>query len=206
MSDSSKTLIIATRNQGKFREILPFFSDLSLQLKSLADYPEIGPIKEDGETFLENAYKKARAVWEKTKVFVLADDSGISCDDLDGMPGIYSARYAGPNATDQENNDKLIEEIQAAHDPSRLARYICAMVLINPEGRGFKVEETCEGMITFSPSGSGGFGYDPYFYLPDKKCTMAEISLEEKNKISHRGKALKKVHVYLKKLTQCGPL
>lgn len=199
-------LIIATQNQGKFREILPFFSDLPLELKSLADYPDMGPITEDGKTFLENASKKARVVWEVTKGFVLADDSGIVCDDLGGRPGIHSARYAGPEATDEENNKKLIEEIQAIHDPSRMARYVCAMVLINPEGRGFKVEETCEGMITFSPSGSGGFGYDPFFYLPDKKRTMAEISLEEKNKISHRGKALKKVHDYLKKLIQSGPL
>jgi len=200
MSALSQTLIIATLNQGKFREILPFFSELPLELKSLADYPNIGPIAEDGETFLENAAKKARVVWEVTKGFVLADDSGIACDDLGGRPGIHSARYAGPQATDEENNKKLIEEIQAAHDPSRMAHYVCAMVLINPEGKECNVEETCEGMITFMPSGTGGFGYDPYFYLPEKKCTMAEITLEEKNKISHRGKALKKVHDHLVQL------
>lgn len=199
MSSTKPILVVATNNQGKFREILPFFSDLPLQLKNLNDFPQIGAIVEDGNTFMENALKKAKVVWKTTKGYVLADDSGLECDDLAGRPGIQSARYAGPKATDEQNNQRLIEDLKACHDPSRIVRYVCALVLVSPEGKFVKVEETCEGLITFSPSGSGGFGYDPYFFLTDRKCTMAEISLEEKNKISHRGKALKKIHDFLKK-------
>ncbi len=185
------TLIVATKNEGKVREILHLLKNLPLEVKGLSNYPQkIQLPEETGSTFVENARLKAHAVWNVTKGFVLADDSGLECADLAGSPGIYSARYAGLNATDDENNKKLLEELQSLHDASRAARYVCALVLIDPHGQETIVVETCEGMITFVPSGTGGFGYDPYFYLPDKKCTMAELSLDEKNKISHRGKAL----------------
>ncbi|MBI2339810.1 MAG: non-canonical purine NTP pyrophosphatase [Deltaproteobacteria bacterium] len=182
MSQELKELVVATRNPGKFREIAAYFADLPLTLKSLADEPRVGEIREDGRTFVENALKKARAVWKITGGFVLADDSGIVCDDLAGRPGVESARFAGVQATDEENNRQLLEELDAIHDPSRTI-----------------VEETCEGMITLKPAGSGGFGYDPYFYLPEKQCTMAELPLPVKNRISHRGKALQKMRDFLKK-------
>ena len=196
---AKSTLMIATRNPGKFREIAAFFADLPLNLKSLKDEPRIGVIEEDGRTFVENALKKARVVWKVTGGFVLADDSGLVCDDLSGRPGVGSARFAGPKATDDENNRQLIEELNGVHDPSRTARYICALVLVDPEGKETVVEETCEGIITLQPAGTGGFGYDPYFYVPSHRCTMAEIPLKVKNEISHRGKALKKMHEFLKK-------
>lgn len=206
-----KQLIIATRNPGKFREIAAFFADLPLVLKNLKDEPRVGVIQEDGKTFVENALKKAREAWKITGGsatgvgtgpaggYVLADDSGLVCDDLGGRPGVESARFAGPQATDQENNRQLIEELNEVHDPSRTAHYVCALVLIEPAGKETVVEETCEGVITFEPAGTGGFGYDPYFYVPSHHCTMAELPLEVKNGISHRGKALRKMHDFLKK-------
>ncbi len=187
----SNTLIVATSNKGKLREMEHLLKSSSWKVVGLADcgHHIILP-PETGKTFVENAAIKARAVWKVTGGYVLADDSGIECEDLEGAPGIYSARYAGPQATDEDNNQKLLKNILAHHDPTRQARYVCALVLINPQGQESVVEETCSGVITTVPSGTGGFGYDPYFYLPDKKCTMAELPLEEKNKISHRGKAL----------------
>ena len=187
-------LVIATRNEGKFREIKAALHDLPFTLKSLKDYPQIGPIKEDGTTFKENALKKAWAVHKVTGGYVLADDSGLICEDLRGEPGVNSAYYAGPSATDEENNAKLVADMSMADDPSRAARYVCVMALIDPDKKEMIVEETCEGIIVLTPKGKEGFGYDPYFLLPDRNKTMAEISIEEKNKISHRGKALKAIH------------
>lgn len=195
-------IILATNNVGKIQEISDFFKGTSLIIKSLNDYPQIKLMPENGKSFEENALIKARSVHQITRGYVLADDSGLECVDLQGAPGIYSARYAGPNATGQQNNQKLIAELKAVHDPCRLAQYVCVLVLINPQKKETIIKETCEGMITFTPSGSGGFGYDPYFYLPEKKCTMAELLLEEKNKISHRGKALKKIAGFLKKIEE----
>ena len=190
-----KQIILASRNQGKIRELKNLLGD-SWSVVGLddPDFSEFtGEIEETGTTFRENALIKARAVHQQCGGFVLADDSGIECDDLEGAPGVYSARFAGPKATDEQNNAKLVELLQAAQDPNLRARYVCVLALINPVGEEFVVEETCEGIINFEPKGSGGFGYDPYFYLPDYSCTMAELPLEEKNKISHRGKALRKI-------------
>ncbi|MDO8520248.1 MAG: XTP/dITP diphosphatase [Deltaproteobacteria bacterium] len=191
------TLIIATRNDGKFREIKAALSDLPFTIKSLRDFPKIGPIKESGTTFKDNALKKAWTVHKVVGGYVLADDSGLVCDDLRGEPGVNSAYFAGPKATDEENNAKLVSEMSQADDPSRSARYVCVMALIDPDKKETIVEETCEGMIVLTPKGKGGFGYDPYFLLPDKNKTMAEISIEEKNRISHRGKALQAIHKIL---------
>jgi XTP/dITP diphosphohydrolase len=191
-------LVLATTNTGKIREIENLLSQFPFTIKSLKDFPQIGPIEESGTTFQENALIKARAVHHITGGLVLADDSGLSCDDLQGDPGVYSARFAGPKATDEENNTRLVQLLSQVHDPSRRARYICALVLIDSQGKETVIEETCEGIITFTPSGEGGFGYDPYFYLPEQKCTMAELPLPSKNKISHRGKALKKLITLLK--------
>ncbi|EKD41891.1 MAG: Nucleoside-triphosphatase [uncultured bacterium] len=192
MNSSPQIIILATRNIGKVRELKELLGS-KWQVQSLEDIGFTGEIEETGETFKENALIKARTLFKKTGGFVLADDSGLECDDLAGAPGVYSARYAGPTASDEENNLKLIEQLMGIHDANRMARYVCALVLIKPDGLEFVVEETCEGLITFSPSGSGGFGYDPYFYLPEYKCTMADLPPDEKNKISHRGKALNKI-------------
>lgn len=187
-------LTLATTNAGKIREIKEVLKNQALTIKNLSDYPKIGNMPEEtGATFTENALIKARYVWGKVGGYVLADDSGLECEDLKGAPGVYSARFAGVGASDEENNQKLIKSIQAKHDACRLARYVCVLALIDPQGLETIIEEVCDGMITFVPTGTGGFGYDPYFYLPEKKCTMAEMPLAEKNKISHRGKALKKL-------------
>lgn len=187
----SRSLIIASYNQGKIKEIRSLLEPGGWEVKGLNEHGLLP--EETGSTFRENALIKARAVWNQAKGYVLADDSGLVCEDLNGEPGVRSARYAGPQATDEQNNQKLIAELMKRHDPSRLARYVCALVLIDSGGEETVVEEICEGVITFTPSGTGGFGYDAYFYLPQKKCTMAELLSEEKNKISHRGKALKKI-------------
>lgn len=191
-------LVVATRNAGKIREIERELKGLAVRVRGLDDFPQIGEIEETGTSFAENAQIKARTVHRIAGGYVLSDDSGLECEDLGGAPGIYSARFAGSKATDEQNNQKLIESITATHDPSRVARYVCAIVLIEPSGREHLVEDTCEGVITMTPSGSGGFGYDPYFYLLDKKCTMAELDPAEKNRISHRGKALRRILPILK--------
>jgi len=198
MKKDKTILTIATRNPGKLREIVPALSGLPVEIKSLKDFPFIGEIRESGKTFAENAVIKARGVHAASKGYVLADDSGLVCEDLRGEPGIHSSRYSGPQATDEENNRKLVAEIAKSDDPSRRAAYVCVLCLIDPDGAETLVEERCEGMITLTPGGTGGFGYDPYFFLPAFDKTMAEIPIQEKNKISHRGKALKKIFDILK--------
>ncbi len=193
-------ITIATTNQGKVREIAEFLKDTSIQIQSLSDLPPMDPIEETGSTFAENALIKAKAVWDKIGGYVLGEDSGLECDDLQGDPGVHSARFSGSNATDESNNGLLMERFKDVHDPSRFARYVCSMALIHPEGHVTSIEEACEGMITFTPKGEGGFGYDPYFYLPHSRCTMAELPLEYKNQISHRGQAMEKLFALLQNL------
>jgi XTP/dITP diphosphohydrolase len=186
-------LTLATTNAGKVREIVALLEGHPIEIQSLKDLPPMEPIDETGTTFAENALIKAKAVWDKVGGYVLGEDSGLECDDLQGEPGIYSARYSGPNATDESNNALLIKKMRDIHDASRYARYVCSMSLITPEGQVIAIEEYCEGMITFTPKGSGGFGYDPYFYVPQSRATMAELPLDFKNQISHRGKAMAKL-------------
>lgn len=174
-----------------------YLNDLAIVVQSLRDYPRVGEIAEHGETFIDNALHKARSVFQNVGGYVLADDSGLVCEDLGGAPGVYSARYAGSGASDGENNRKLVAEIALVHDPCRRAEYQCALVLIDPKGRETVIEESCEGAITLTPSGHDGFGYDPHFYLPDQDRTMAELSVREKNAISHRGKAMGKMREIL---------
>ncbi len=190
MTGNPQSIVLATSNSGKIRELKELLGNDWL----VQGLPEIGfhdKIEETGTTFEENARIKARAVHQKMGGYVLADDSGLACTDLGGAPGVYSARFGGPNATDDDNNQELLARMREIHDPCRTARYVCCLVWINPDGSELVVEESCEGLITFAPSGTGGFGYDPYFYLPDYRLTMAELPLVEKNKISRRGKALK---------------
>lgn len=195
------TMIVATRNQHKVREIGQIVSEFGFQATGLEKFADYVLPEETGQTFLENARIKAYALkkylferfsgTERQNMFILADDSGLECDDLGGAPGISSARFAGPNAGDEENNAKLIESLKQVTHLSRGARYVCSMILICPDGCEEHITATCGGHIVMMPQGRNGFGYDPYFYLEDFNKTMAELSAEEKNGISHRGKALR---------------
>lgn len=190
------TILIATSNEGKVREIENAFDGLPVCLVPLSRLskvlPEAGEIEEpveDGTTFLENAHIKAHYYMEKTGIAALADDSGLSVEVLDGAPGVYSARYAGVHGDDAANNAKLIAEIRAHDTENAAAAYHCALVLALPDGRELAAEGACTGFIRPAARGTGGFGYDPYFYRMDGR-TMAELSREEKHAISHRGAAL----------------
>lgn len=199
MKSEGGILIVATKNKGKVREFQHAFAPLGLTVKSMFDYPDLPDVVEDGATFAENAFKKSKAVGDALGYPVLADDSGLCVDALDGRPGVYSARYAGEDATDEDNNLKLLSELERlkqGEDTGQpllsTARFVCALSLYDPDtGREFTAEGTVEGWITSEPAGAGGFGYDPLFYLAEHEKTMAELVLEEKQKISHRGAALR---------------
>ncbi|MCJ8013851.1 XTP/dITP diphosphatase [Paenibacillus sp. KQZ6P-2] len=202
----SELIIVATRNPGKVKEFEHAFAQLGKQVKSMFDYPEIPEVVEDGATFAENALKKAKSVGDALGLPVLADDSGLCVDELDGRPGVYSARFAGEHASDQENNEKLLrllEDKKMGEDTEQpllsTARFVCTLVLYNPAtGVHMESSGSVDGWITVEPAGSCGFGYDPLFYLPDYEKTMAEISMEEKQAISHRGAALRSLISMLK--------
>ena len=186
-------LILATGNQGKVREIVTGLALPSLSYKSLNDFSGLPEIIEDGLSFLENALIKARTISRLLGLPVLADDSGLEVDFLKSQPGIYSARFAGPEATDRANNEKLLSLMREVPDDQRAARFVCVMVLTLPSGEWVQAEGVCRGLISRSPLGDQGFGYDPVFYLPDFQKTMAQLPLEAKNKISHRARALEKI-------------
>ena len=190
-------LILATGNQGKVREIVTGLALPSLSYKSLNDFSGLPEIIEDGLSFLENALIKARTISRLLGLPVLADDSGLEVDCLKSQPGIYSARFAGPEATDRANNEKLLSLMREVPDDQRTARFVCVMVLTLPSGEWVQAEGVCRGLISRSPLGDQGFGYDPVFYLPDFQKTMAQLPLEAKNKISHRARALEKIRPYL---------
>ncbi|MEZ4703715.1 MAG: non-canonical purine NTP pyrophosphatase [Bdellovibrionota bacterium] len=187
-------LFLASTNPGKKKECEHFFSyfypQSSLHLQSPQDLSEPIEIVEDALSFEGNALKKALSYWKRLEIPCLADDSGLVVPALNGQPGIYSARYAGPEASDKENNQKLIEQLRSKNLLGSPAFYVCAMVLIWKDGSILSSKETCEGVIHENPQGSEGFGYDPHFYLPDQGKTMAEITREKKNTLSHRAKAL----------------
>jgi XTP/dITP diphosphohydrolase len=195
-------ILLATNNKGKVKELAELLKDEPVQILSLADKPEIKDIEENGKTFAENALVKARTACKLAKMITLADDSGLEVDALDGAPGVYSARYAGEPKNDQRNNEKLLADLQniAEPEPHRTARFRCCLAIVTPEGEEALTEGTVEGKILFEPRGSGGFGYDPLFYLPAYGKTMAELEIEEKNKISHRAQAFRKAVPILKKL------
>jgi XTP/dITP diphosphohydrolase len=199
MKSDGGILIVATKNKGKVREFEHAFAPLGLTVKSMYDYPDLPDVVEDGATFAENAFKKSKAVGDALGIPVLADDSGLCVDALDGRPGVYSARYAGENAGDEENNLKLLSELEKlkqGEDTGQpllsTARFVCTLSLYDPSsGRELTAEGTVEGWITSEPAGGGGFGYDPLFYLAEYEKTMAELTMEEKQRISHRGTALR---------------
>jgi XTP/dITP diphosphohydrolase len=186
-------LIVATRNKGKVREIREALKGLGLRIYALSDLPDTLEIEEDGKSFNENALKKARFYSKVFGKLTLGDDSGLEVDSLNGMPGIYSARYAGERASSQENNRKLLKEMEGIPLSKRGARFQCIMALVSPDGKEAMTEGSCKGRIGMREKGRTGFGYDPLFILPKYGKTMAELSLKEKNKISHRGKALRKL-------------
>lgn len=199
MSLDSPIIIVATRNAGKVREFAHAFAPLGKEVKSMFDYPELPDVVEDGVTFAENAWKKAKAVGDALGLPVLADDSGLCVDLLDGDPGVYSARYAGEGATDAKNNAKLLEALESLKSGEDTeqpllspASFVCALVLYDPAtGDKYESEGMVEGWITAEAAGGGGFGYDPLFYVPEYEMTMAELTLEQKQAISHRGHALR---------------
>jgi XTP/dITP diphosphohydrolase len=183
--------IIASTNSGKIAEIIRI---LDLDNVELTDLKTIGfndEIDECGSTFIENALIKAETVFSKYRIPVIADDSGLSVSFLDGEPGVHSARFAGRGAGDRENNELLLEKLEGANDQQRKAWFTCVAVFYYDEGRFCHAEEKIEGVITRLPSGKNGFGYDPLFFIPGFGKTMAELSSEEKNAISHRSKAFK---------------
>lgn len=190
-------VVIATRNPGKFREIKDVLSSLPLKFLSLEDFPDLPEVVEDGATFAENARKKARMIADFTSRLAIADDSGLVVDALQGRPGVFSSRYAGENASDRERCQKLLEEMASIPEGKRQARFVCAMAVALPRGRMEVVEGECRGQVTSAPRGKRGFGYDPIFFVPQFGKTMAELEPEEKNRISHRGRALERLKVIL---------
>ena len=189
------TLVMATRNPGKVRELRELLKDTGVNLLSLADFPEIPEIPEDGATFEENAAIKARAVARLTGHPALADDSGLAVDALSGAPGVFSARYAqdltAPHPpTDADNWRKLLEELCDVPWDKRSARFVCEIALALPDGRLFTAHGECEGVIALAPQGEHGFGYDPVFWVPGYSATMAQLGPAVKNQISHRARAL----------------
>ena len=186
-------LIVATRNRGKIREIREALKGLGLRIYSLSDFRDVPEIEEDGKSFAENALKKARFYSKYFGKLTVADDSGLEVDSLKGLPGIYSARYAKERATSQENNQKLLSEMQGLAVSKRRAGFKCIIAVVSQNGKEALAEGSCRGRIGFKEKGKKGFGYDPLFILPRHGKTMAELSLEEKNAISHRGKALRKI-------------
>lgn len=193
-------LVLATKNKNKVIEIQNKFSNITgLELIPLSIYEQPPEVEEDGATFEENALKKGRKISDYTKLSVLSDDSGLVVDALNGRPGIYSARYIGKNATDYDRNCQILKEMEGFKN-NREARFICAIAIVFPDGKSYTTHGECKGTIGNSIKGANGFGYDPIFHLPDFGKTMAELTLEEKNKISHRAKALEKARELLFKL------
>lgn len=188
-----KKVIFATGNQGKMKEIREILGDLDIELLSLKDAGIQADIVEDGKTFEENAQIKAKTICDLTGEIVLADDSGLEIDYLNKEPGIYSARYMGEDTSYRIKNANLIQRLNGVPDEKRTARFVCAIAAAFPDGTMKTVRATMEGRIGYEEKGENGFGYDPIFYLPEYGCTSAELSMEEKNKISHRGKALKAI-------------
>jgi XTP/dITP diphosphohydrolase len=186
-------VIAATRNKGKAREIREALKGLGLRILTLSDFSDVPEIEEDGKSFTENALKKARFYSNYFGKLTVADDSGLEVDCLKGLPGIHSARYSGERASSQENNRKLLKAMREVPFSKRGARFKGILAMVSPDGREVITEGTCRGRIGLKEKGKRGFGYDPLFLLPKYGKTMAELSLKEKNEVSHRGKALKKL-------------
>ena len=190
--------VVATKNKGKMQEIQSMLSPLGIDVMLAEDAGVFEDIEETGTTFEENAFIKARAVAKITGLPVIADDSGLMVDALSGEPGVKTARFAGENATDGENIQKLLNALEGALQEKRTARFQSVIACVFPDGREFCTQGICEGEIALFPMGEEGFGYDPVFYVKEKNKTFAQLSLEEKNALSHRGKALESLKERLK--------
>lgn len=200
VKDSMENLVLATRNKKKRAELEGLVDRNCWGILTLDDFPDCPDVVEDGETFIENARKKALAVSRFTDKLAVADDSGIAVDALDGAPGIYSARFArGEGSTDEDNNQALLKALENTPDEKRTARYVCAVVLAVEEDILFETEQTVEGQILREHRGQGGFGYDPLFYYPPFGATFAEVPIERKHTVSHRGKAMRELAAFLRK-------
>lgn len=184
----TKKIVAATGNKGKLKEFREILKDY--EIISMKDLGIDADVEENGKTFKENAYIKASEIAKLTDFPVLADDSGLCVDFLGGAPGVYTARYAGENATDEENINKLLEALKEADSPLRTARFTSVICIVFPDGTSVYGEGACEGKITFAPKGENGFGYDPVFYTEKFGKTFAELTPDEKNAISHRRHAL----------------
>jgi XTP/dITP diphosphohydrolase len=197
---TSSTLVLATRNQGKireFRRILDAISNGAINLVGLEEFPHTTEVEETGTTFKENALLKARSACKETGLPAIADDSGLCVDALNGAPGIFSARYAGVQGEDKANNAKLLRELENVPEEKRSAHFTCAAALVLPDGREHVCEEIFEGSILFAPIGDQGFGYDPLFRPHGLAISSAQMSAEEKDSISHRGKSLRAIAPYV---------
>lgn len=197
-----KEVIIATNNAGKGKDFEALFTPLGIKVLTLNDIEQKIDVEETGKTFEENAILKAEEVSKLLGKTVIADDSGLEIDALGGDPGVYSARYAGPDSTDDKNIDKALGELASVNEPERTARFRCVLAIAGPGIETETFSGSCEGIILNERQGTNGFGYDPIFYVPSKKRAMAELSPEEKGLISHRGDALAKLRVKLPQLIQ----
>lgn len=200
MKTLPEKILIATTNLGKVREIRALVSGLPLLFLSLNDVENPPVVVEDGATFEENALKKARTIAGETALVTLADDSGLCVDALDGGPGVLSARYAGANASDEEKCARILAEMREVPDDKRSARFVCVLAFVCPNGHEKIFRGVCEGRITHESKGRSGFGYDPIFFFEQAGKTFAEMSREEKNRVSHRGQALQALAAYLRQL------
>jgi XTP/dITP diphosphohydrolase len=185
-----RQIVVATKNQGKLREIEESLQELRVQIISLRDLPPLLPVEEDGSTYRDNALKKARAVAVHSGRLTIADDSGLEVDYLQGNPGVRSARFAGDQASDADNNGKLVQLLAGIPVAGRGALFRCVIAIVTPQGQEAWVEGQCRGIILEQARGNEGFGYDPLFSIPELGKTLAELPLAVKNKISHRGRAL----------------
>ncbi|HEX6923178.1 MAG TPA: XTP/dITP diphosphatase [Bacillales bacterium] len=188
-----RKVMIATRNAGKVKEFEALFQPFNIEVRSLLDLEEVIDVEETGTTFAENALLKAETISEQFGEVVISDDSGIVIDALDGRPGVYSARYAGEQKDDQANIDKVLQELDGVPWDRRTARFVCVLAAAVPGQKSETFTGKCEGLITRERFGEHGFGYDPIFYLPERKQTMAQLTEQEKNQISHRARALKEM-------------
>jgi XTP/dITP diphosphohydrolase len=195
-------IIFATGNEGKMKEIRLILEDLGAEILSLKDAGINIEIQEDAKTFEENAVIKAREVMRATGALVLADDSGLEIDYLNGEPGVYSARYLGDDTSYRIKNQNLIDRLEGVPDEQRTARFVCAIAAAFPDGRIITARGVIEGIIGYEERGEGGFGYDPIFWLPEYGCSTAELTMEKKNELSHRGKALREMKNELKKVLE----
>ena len=194
-----KRIVFATGNAGKMKEVRMILADLGLEVRSMKEAGITIDIEENGTTYEENALKKARAVAACTNAIVLADDSGLEIDYLNREPGVYSARYLGEDTSYSVKNANLIQRLQGVPDERRTARFVCAIAAVLPGGQELTTRAAIEGRIGYEEKGNGGFGYDPIFYVPELHKTTAELIGEEKNLVSHRGKALQLMKEELKK-------